>query len=311
MGSERQQKHDSSPSFQFLVNPSAGQGKHERITHAIHEALSNSGSQYDIRILQYRGEAITLAREAAGVHDVVVAVGGDGTVNEVLNGLVGTQAVFGIIPAGTGNGFARELGLPLDPAEACEVLMQGNVKIMDVGAVNERYFLGTAGIGFDALVSKFAGERLGRLRGMWLYFVAGVCMFYKYKPPLVKVRIDSETVEIIPLLIAIVNTGRYGGKALIAPDAKPDDGLLDVCVIRKMGALRILWHLHKLFTGKHIHLPDVTMYKGKNITISAPGPVPVHVDGEAIDSRSRVEFTLLPNAMKVLVPDGTMLDLRK
>jgi len=302
MASARENKRASSPNFQFVINPSAGQGKYERIIHAIRETLSEFDLQYDIKVLQYKGEATSIAREAAATHDVVVAVGGDGTVNEVFNGLIGTQAVFGIIPAGTGNGFARELGLPPDPAEACRVLAEGNIKIMDVGVVNDRYFLGTAGIGFDAMISKFAGEKLGPLRGMWLYFVAGVLMFYKYRPQLINVKIDSETVEITPLLVAVANTARYGGTALIAPEAKPDDGLLDVCIIRKMGPIRLLWHLPKLFTGKHVGLPDVTMYKGKSITIDAPEPLPVHVDGEAIDSRSTVKFALLPAAIKILVP---------
>lgn len=298
---------DLSPKIQFVINPSAGQGKYERIIHAIRETLSDSNLKYDIKVLEYKGEATSVAREAANTHDIVVAVGGDGTVNEVFNGLVGTQAVFGIIPAGTGNGFARELGLPLKPGEACRVLMEGNVKSIDVGMVNDRYFLGTAGVGFDAMISKLAGEKLGRLRGMWLYFVAGALVFYKYTPQLMDVNIDAEKVETTPLLIAVANTARYGGMALIAPDAKPDDGLLDVCIIRKMGIVRLLWHLPKLFTGKHVKLPDVSMYKCKSITINAPEPIPVHVDGEAIDSRSRVEFTLLPNAIKVLVP-GIELD---
>ncbi len=307
MAFAHENKGNSSPNFQFVINPSAGKGKYEQIIHAIRETLSDFGLQYDIKVLEYKGEATAVAKAAAETHDVVVAVGGDGTVNEVFNGLVGTKTVFGIIPAGTGNGFARELDLPMDPAEACRVLAEGNVKSMDVGVVNDRYFLGTAGVGFDALISKFAGGKLGPLRGMWLYFVAGAFMFYKYTPQLTSVEIDSETVEIAPLLIAVANTARYGGMALIAPDARPDDGLFDVCIIREMGAARLLWHLPKLFTGKHVKLPDVTMYKGKNITITAPEPIPVHVDGEAIDSRSRLEFTLLPNAIKVLVPEENQL----
>jgi diacylglycerol kinase (ATP) len=173
---------------------------------------------------------------------------------------------------------------------------------MDVGAVDGRYFLGTAGVGFDALISRFAGKRLGRFRGMWIYFVAGAFIFFRYTPPLMNIKIDDERAEVSPLLVAVANTARYGGKAMIAPDAKPDDGLLDVCIIRKMGPVRFLWHLPKLFTGKHIRLRDVSMYRGKSIIIEAPEPVPVHVDGEAIDSRPKVEFAVLPSAIKVLVP---------
>jgi diacylglycerol kinase (ATP) len=296
---------DCSSSFQFIVNPSAGQGKYKQIIQSIHNILSDSGMKYDIKVLEYRGEALSLAKKTAEDHDVVVAVGGDGTVNEVFSGILGTQAIFGIIPAGTGNGFARTLGLPLSPEKACQVLVEGYTKEMDVGMANDRYFLGTAGVGFDALIAEFAGEKLGPLRGMWLYFFAGALTFYRYKPPLVNVEIDSEIVKITPLVIAIANTRIYGGKALIAPDAKPDDGLLDVCVIQDMSAIRLLRHLPKLFTGRHVNLPDVTMHKGRKITINSPEPIPLHVDGEAAGSHARVEFTILPKAIRVLVPGVT------
>ena len=295
-------RSDRSPSFQFIINPSAGQGKYQRIVRAIHETLSNSGLQYEIKVLQYRGEAASIAKKAADNHDVVVAVGGDGTVNEVLNGIVGSQSTFGIIPAGTGNGFAMELGLPLHPEKACQVLVEGCTKRIDVGEVNGRYFLGTAGVGFDALISEFAGENLGPLRGMWLYFFAGAFVFHKFKPPLINVEIDSKVVKVKPLLIVIANTRRYGGRALIAPDARADDGLLDVCAVQAMSMFRFLLYLPTLFVGWHTRLPEVTVYRGRRIAIDAPEPIPVHVDGEAIGSYLRIQFTLLPKAIKVLVP---------
>jgi diacylglycerol kinase (ATP) len=302
MGPARQHQKRSLLKYQFIVNPSAGQGRYRRIAHAIHKTLSHSSLQYEIKVLQYRGEAASIAKEAANSYDVVVAVGGDGTVNEVINGIVGTQVTLGIIPAGTGNGFARELGLPLRPEEACRILVEGDIKAIDVGRANGRYFLGTAGVGFDALIAEVAAERIGPLRGMWLYFFAGALTFYRRTPQLINVEIDQKVVKLKPLLVAIANTRRYGGKALIAPDARPDDGLLDVCVIQNMSAARLLRHLPKLFTGQHIHLPDVAIYRGRNITIDAPSPIPVHVDGEAMEGRSRVQFTLLPKAVRVLVP---------
>jgi diacylglycerol kinase (ATP) len=302
MASARERQTSDFSNFQFIINPSAGKGKYKRIIHAIHKTLSGSELRYEISVLQYRGEATSIAKKAADGHDIVVAVGGDGTVNEVLNGIIGTQAILGIIPAGTGNGFARALGLPLHLEEACQVLVEEHIREIDVGRVNGRCFLGTAGVGFDALISKFAGERLGPMRGMWVYFFAGTLTFYRYTPQLISVGIDSRVIEVSPLLVAIANTKRYGGRALIAPDARPDDGLFDVCVIQDMSAARLLRHLPKLFTGEHTRLSDVAMYRGRNITIDAPEPIPVHVDGEAIDSRSRIQFTLLPAAMRVLVP---------
>ncbi len=293
----------SPQSFQFIINPSAGPGQYKKIIRVIDKTLSHSDLQYDIKVLQYKGEAVSIAKEAADAYDVVVAVGGDGTINEVLSGIINTQAILGIIPAGTGNGFARAIGLPLRIKKACKVLVAGHVKNMDVGTANGRYFLGTAGIGFDALISRFAGKKLGPLRGMWLYFVAGILVFHRFKPQLMNVEIDSEMIEVKPFVVAIANTKRYGGRALIAPSAEPDDGLLDVCIIRRLGVYRLLRHLPKLFNGRHTRLSEVTMHKGKNITINASEPIPLHVDGEAIDDCSCIKFTLFPKAIRVLVPE--------
>jgi len=300
MASAHEHQIHSFSNFQFIINPLAGQGKYKRIVRTIHRTLS--GLQYEIKVLQHRGEATSIAKKAADNHNVVVAVGGDGTVNGVLNGIIGTKAILGIIPAGTGNGFARALGLPMRPEKACQVLVEGRVEKIDVGRANGRYFLGTAGVGFDAMIAEAAGERLGPLRGMWLYFFAGALMFYRFTPQLMNVNIDSRIIKVSPLLVAIANTRGYGGRALIAPNARPDDGLLDVCVIRNMRAAQLLRHLPKLFTGEHIRLSEVTMYRGRDITIHVPEPVPLHVDGEAIGSYSKVEFTLLPKALRVLVP---------
>lgn len=286
--------------FKFIINPSAGRGKPERIVDAINRISADI--EYDYNILGYKGEGADIARKAADSYDVIVAVGGDGTVNEVLNAIAGSQAIFGIIPAGTGNGFARAIGLPLRPEEACRVLIEGHTRELDLGKANDRFFLGTAGTGFDAVISRVAGEKFKWLRGMWLYFVAGAQTFYEYTPQLLNVEIDSRIIQVTPLVVAIANTRRYGGRALIAPDAEPDDGMFDVCVIKQMSAARIVWHLPKLFSGKHVKLDDVSIYRGKRVNIIAPEPVPVHVDGEAIGSFSRIEFKLLHKAIKLIVP---------
>ncbi|MDQ1318371.1 MAG: diacylglycerol kinase, partial [Candidatus Poribacteria bacterium] len=130
--------------IQFIVNPSAGQGRYKRVIHDIEQVMSESQHHYDVVVPSYKGEATLLAKKFAYDHDVVVAVGGDGTVNEVINGLVGTNAIFGIIPAGTGNGFAREFGLPLHPREACKVLLNEYTRWIDIGKANDRYFIGVA-----------------------------------------------------------------------------------------------------------------------------------------------------------------------
>jgi diacylglycerol kinase (ATP) len=288
--------------IQFIINPSAGHGNYKQIIHDIETIFSGSGFCYDIAMPSYQGEATLLAREFASNHDIVVAVGGDGTINEVLNGLIGTDTIFGIIPAGTGNGIAREFGLPFNPKEACKTILSGHIKWMDVGNADGRYFMGFAGTGFDAMIARFAGELRGPFRGIWVYFYAGLMLFHRYKPQLLRIKIDSELVEVRPLIVAIANTKRYGGRALIAPDATPDDGLFDICIIKSMGALPLIRHLPKLFNGKHVNLSYVKIYKGENVTIQADEPIPFHIDGESMDGYRSIQFTIVPKAIKLLVP---------
>jgi diacylglycerol kinase (ATP) len=288
--------------LQFIVNPSAGHGQYRQIIHDIEKVLSGSQVCYDIAIPTFKGEAVLMAKEASINHDVVVAVGGDGTVNEVINGLVDTDATLGIIPAGTGNGFAREFGIPLHPKEACKVLLEGHTRQIDIGQADGRYFSGFAGMGFDALIAKFTGEMFGPLRGMWIYFFGGMLVFNRYKPQTISIEIDSETMEIRPLIVAVANTKRYGGRAFIAPNAVPDDGMFDVCVIRYMGPWKLFWNLSKLFSGDHIKLPYVTIYRSEKVLIYSSEPFPVHLDGEAIDSCCKIQFDIIPNAIKLIVP---------
>jgi len=289
--------------MQFIINPLAGHGNYKQIIHDIETIFSGSGFRYDIAIPSCQGEATSLARKYASDHDIVVAVGGDGTINEVLNGLIGTDAIFGIIPAGTGNGIAREFGLPLNPKEACKTILNGHVKWIDVGNADGRYFMGFAGTGFDAVIARFAGELRGPFRGMWVYFYAGLMVFHRYRPQLLRIKIDSELIEVRPLIVAIANTKRYGGRALIAPDATPDDGLFDVCIIRSMSALSLIRHLPKLFNGKHVNLSYVKIYKGESVIIQADEPIPFHIDGESIDVYRSIKLEIVPKAIRLFVPE--------
>ena len=288
--------------IQFIVNPSAGQGRYKHIIHDIERVMSEGQHHYDVDVPSYKGKATIMAKKAASEHDVVVAVGGDGTINEIINGLMGTDVILGIIPAGTGNGFAREFGLPLRVKEACKVILDGYTRWIDIGKANDRYFAGVAGLGFDALIAKFAGEMFGPLRGLWIYFFAGVLVFSRYKPLPINIKVNSQSLDVHPLIVAIANTQRYGGRALITPGAIPDDGLFDVCIIRAMGAFALIRHLSKLFNGTHIQLPYVTMYRGDSVSIQAQEPMPIHLDGEALDSCYKMQFTLIPKAIRLLVP---------
>ncbi len=289
--------------IKFIVNPLAGHGNYKHVIYDIESTFSASDFNYDIHILKGKGEATLIAKESASNYDIIVAVGGDGTVNEVLNGLIGTDVILGIIPVGTGNGIAREFGLPLKVKKACKVISDGHTRWIDIGKAGCRYFMGCAGTGFDALIAKFAGEVRGPFRGIWIYFFAGLMVFNRYNPKLVKIKIDSElSLEMKPLIIAVANTKRYGGRALITPMAEPDDGLFDICVINFMNMFSLVRHLPKLFKGTHTSLPQVKIYKGKSVLIQANEPIPFHIDGETLDNCCSIQVNLLPKAIKLLVP---------
>ncbi|HGE71355.1 TPA: diacylglycerol kinase family lipid kinase [Candidatus Poribacteria bacterium] len=294
---------DKTLNIKFIVNPSAGHGNYKHVIHDIESVFSRSHFSYDITILSCKGEATLIAKESADNYSAIIAVGGDGTINEVLNGLIGTNAILGIIPAGTGNGIAREFGLPLKVKEACKIILNGHTKWIDVGNAGGRYFMGCAGTGFDALIAKFAGELRGPFRGIWVYFFAGLIVFHRYKPKLVNITINSElSLEVKPLLIAIANTKRYGGRALITPQASPDDGLFDICIIKSMNMISLAFNLPKLFKGTHTNLPQVKIHKAENVFIQANEPIPFHIDGESLDSCCSIQFNIMPKAIRLFVP---------
>jgi len=174
-----------------------------------------------------------MARKAAEQgYDVVCAMGGDGTVNEVINGIAGTGAALAVIPAGTGNDFAGALGVPKgDVAAACRILARGHLRPMDLCRVNDRYFASSFGAGFDARVTKAANERFKRLGGIWTYIFAVMSVIWSFRPGRMRIVADGREISKSPLLVAVTNWKSYGGGMYICPGAEIDDGLFDVCIV--------------------------------------------------------------------------------
>lgn len=254
--------------------------------------------------LQRRGQATELARQAvARGFDMVVAVGGDGTINEVVCGLVNSGVPLGIVPAGSGNGISREFGISLDTRRACETILSGQTWQVDVGRLDDRFFLGVAGVGYDALVGKLFEERWGGHRGLWPYIYSAFTAFFQYKAQPVCLRLGDRQLETIPLLITVANTAQFGGGAVIAPQAKPNDGLLDVCVVEDLNFLQALFHWPKLFLRRIHRMPQWTKYRTDSLEISSHLPMPVHVDGEPIPASTHLSIRILPGALHIRVPD--------
>ena len=285
-----------------IINPRAGyRGKPRTIAEAVHRVVEPLGWQVTTVLTQGPGQATELAREAVRQSELVVAAGGDGTIHEVAVALVGTQAALGIIPCGSGNGLARALRVPTNMRKAVELLPNGQRRAMDVGRMNEHYFFTTAGVGLDAeIAARFnAGHHS---RGVLPYFRCGASAWLDYEPEPLILRIGSERIEERPLVMAVANTDQYGAGAIIAPGALPDDGLLKVCCIRPVSFLRLVCLLPRLFIGTLDRSSCFRAVSVSQLTVERRQPGPVQIDGEPLTAGAKLEFSVLPKALQVLVP---------
>ena len=285
----------------FIVNPAAGDvADRDSVNPVLHQALSNTSHDYEICTTRRKGDARRMAAEAVICgYERVVAVGGDGTINEVAGSLVGTASCLGVVPLGSGNGFARGMGIPLDIRKACELVLKGKSATIDVGRIEDQFFFSTAGIGFDAFVGDQYDRKTNRYRGLWPYIYLTLKGAFLYKPDRTQVRIDRETLSVRPLLVTLANTGQYGGGAVIAPDARPDDGLLDVCVVDRMSSLEVWYHAPKLFVGRTKRIPQLRVYRAKTVEILRETSSLFQADGDPFYGGRRLRATVLPGALKV------------
>lgn len=286
----------------FIHNPKSGLVRSPRvIRRAIEAVLEEAPFVYDFSETEYRGHAHELARRAVEEgYDAVVAIGGDGTANEVGSALLYTDTALGIIPVGSGNGLARGLSIPIAIRRAARLLLTGRIRTIDTGTIEERNFFIVTGLGFDALVGKLFDDR--SLRGPLPYFYIGVREFLFFRPETFRLEFDGRTVERSALLVTVANTTQWGLGVIISPNARPDDGLLDVCIIRNITLLRALFHLPKLFTGKIDKVREYERYQTTSLRISRNKPGPFHVDGEPVDAGQSVQVGIKAQALKVIVP---------
>ncbi|MFQ5865208.1 MAG: diacylglycerol/lipid kinase family protein [bacterium] len=283
----------------LIVNPIAGGGKHQRdIIEFISEYFCQRDHEIAVKETTGRGEATEFAQQAVDNNaDIVVAVGGDGTINEVGSGLVNTNVTMGIIPCGSGNGLARSLNIPQNLEQACQLILEGKICSIDVGKANERYFFLVAGVGFDAKVGKRFDDYPNR--GPISYFYVGAKEFFVYKPEWVKISLNGKTFEISPFVVAVANGRQYGNGAIIAPDAKLNDGLLDISIVHQLSFFQVFGALRKLFNGEIKDFPDAEFHKSQTVLIERQRPALVNIDGEPIWEGPVVECCVLPKALRV------------
>lgn len=285
----------------LIVNPLAGGGRAGRLLSSVADALAAEGLPHHIERTTSLQHARELALAAAAAGEVAVAFGGDGLISAVADALKNSDGVIGVLPGGRGNDFARVLGIPLEPAAACQVLARGVVRSLDLGEVAGRTFVGIASCGFDSEANRIANQaRL--VRGNLVYSYGALRALVRWRPATFVVALDgSETRTIVGYTIAAANSSAYGGGMLLAPDASLDDGLLDVVMVGHVSKGRFLRLLPGVFKGEHVHEPSVDVARAAEVTIAADRPFTLYADGDPI-AELPVTVRVLPAAARVLVP---------
>ena len=293
----------------FIVNPISGTQEKEQIIALINEYLDIDKYTFQIIYTQYAGHAEEIASQyAEDNHFAVVAVGGDGTVNEVARALTHTHTALGIIPCGSGNGLARHLQISMQPRKAIEAINEGIIERIDYGTINRRKFFCTCGVGFDAFVSlKFA--EAGK-RGLNTYIEQSLNASLNYKPETYKLTIDGNETEIYQaFLIACGNAAQYGNNAYIAPKATLTDGLLDVTILNPFTPLDVPSLALQLFTKTIDQNSHIKTFRCKTINIRREKPGVVHYDGDPVMMGANLKVKIHHAGLHVIVPTDDNKDL--
>lgn len=289
--------------IRFIINPISGAGRGKKLPVLIEQHIDKQRYSAEICLTNARGHATQLAREAVaqGI-PYVVAAGGDGTVNEVANALTLSNTTLGIIPNGSGNGFARHLGLPpSNHKRAIEIINLGQAQLVDYGTLNGHPFFCTAGVGFDAVM----GDRFVRLqkRGFISYLRTVLQCYFGYKPEHYSLQLDdNQTIETNALLITIANAAQWGYGIRIAPNADVHDGLLDITVAHAFPLWRTPGLALKLLTGRLGNSRYISCLRATRVSITRNAQAMAHVDGEPMEMPAQIEAQCHRQSLRVLLP---------
>jgi YegS/Rv2252/BmrU family lipid kinase len=288
-------------SITFIINPISGVSGTKKKENAILNWIDKSKFDYRIEYTQYAGHATVIsAEEVKRGTDIIVAVGGDGSVNEIARELINSNSTLGIVPAGSGNGLAHHLGISVNLRKAIEIINKGNTLKMDTGKVNEKVFVSLAGIGFDGLVAaKYANSKI---RGFLAYMKIATEEYNKYKPKMYSIEINGKIINQRALFIIFANSNQFGYNAPIAPEASVSDGLLDVVISQKplmveMPLIAGLMYWRKIDKTKYVEV-----IKSSEIIVRSTKKRWVNIDGEAFKMDKEIHVKVIPNSLNIIVP---------
>ncbi len=286
--------------YLMIINPRAGKSK--KIEDELFEYFANKGERLDIVRTRKPLDAKKIAKRAIGKYKVVIAAGGDGTINETINGLAKSDVALGIIPNGTENVLAKELKIPLDTKKAAQRILAGKKKRYDLGKAGRRYFIMMSGVGLDAKTAHDMQFKpiLKKMLGRGSYPLAALQTYFKYRPKKLKIWIDNQVLPRWGYFAIIGNIKLYGGNLKITPMAEPDDGYLDVCIFKNKDILSMMKYLiHASTKNKMVEVPSIEYFRGKEIRIQSEDGTMVHTDAEIV-GKTPIKITIEPKAIDII-----------
>ena len=290
----------------FIVNPVAGKGKTLPIIAEIKEAFKGINEEYIIEVTERPGHATEIVKKYVKMEDYrVYSVGGDGTLNEVLNGIVNSKSSLAIIPSGTGNDFIKSICKDLNKSDLLHRTINGKEEFIDLAKVNDRYFINISSVGFDAEVVYNTVElkKLPFVKGSFSYVLGILLTLFSFKSCNINIKIDENEINANTTLIAIANGKYYGGGMMIAPMAIINDGILDVCLIKKVNKIKLLALLPTLIKGSHEEIKEVSFHRGKRISIVSKDDIALNIDGEVCKVKE-VIFEVIHNGIEIVIPSS-------
>ncbi|MBI5398139.1 diacylglycerol kinase family lipid kinase [Candidatus Woesearchaeota archaeon] len=260
----------------------------------------NQNIEVQIKVTKKPLDAVRFARQAANKVSLVIAAGGDGTINEVINGLAKSRTALGILPLGTENAFGRELHIPLDYKRALRRITTGKSKMYDLGLANKRYFLMMAGVGFDAHAASQVRPYLKRLLGRGSYHLTAIKTFFTHSPKLLRIWIDDQVLPRWGYFVVAGNIKYYGGNIRMTPYARPDDGFLDVCIFKNKDIFNMMkYFIGAAYKGTHVEFSDIEYFRCRQLRVESEGRALGHTDAEII-GMTPIDIRIVPRALMII-----------
>jgi diacylglycerol kinase (ATP) len=282
----------------FIINPVSGGKKKDNVPELIQKNLDTSLFDPTIVFTDSAMHGTELAKDAVGQYEYIIAVGGDGTVNEIGSSVVGTDTVLGIIPFGSGNGLARFLDIPMDTAKAIKSLNNLQVEVIDAAKLNGQWFFNMAGMGFDAHISEVFSH--DKTRGFGAYIRSAFREIVNYRSETYHIEIDGAVYEREAFMLSFANSSQYGNNAHVSPNASVQDGLIDVCIIKPFPIYLFIGMGLRMFTKTAHRSKYVEIIRGRHIVVKRNTGGPVHLDGEPQILGADAEINVVPGSLKII-----------